>query len=87
MRTLHSSGRSVAEIERAMLELDVRPVLTAHPTESTRRTLLALQSRVAGQTAAQLGTCLLLCGEREEGRRLDPILSAARHLKSSTKAT
>jgi phosphoenolpyruvate carboxylase len=41
MRTLHSSGRSAAEIERAMLELDVRPVLTAHPTESTRRTLLA----------------------------------------------
>ena len=30
-----------------MLGLDVRPVLTAHPTESTRRTLLALQSRVA----------------------------------------
>ena len=27
--------------------LHVRPVLTAHPTESTRRTLLALQSRVA----------------------------------------
>ena len=30
-----------------MLTLDVRPVLTAHPTESTRRTLLALQARVA----------------------------------------
>src|SRR5207237_998129 len=27
--------------------LEVRPVLTAHPTESTRRTLLALQARVA----------------------------------------
>ena len=27
--------------------LDIRPVLTAHPTESTRRTLLALQARVA----------------------------------------
>ena len=30
-----------------MRALDVRPVLTAHPTESTRRTLLALQARVA----------------------------------------
>lgn len=47
MRALHASGRDASEVERAMLELDVRPVLTAHPTESTRRTLLALQSRVA----------------------------------------
>jgi phosphoenolpyruvate carboxylase len=47
MRALHKSGREASEVERAMLELDVRPVLTAHPTESTRRTLLALQSRVA----------------------------------------
>ena len=47
MRTLRSKGHDAAAVERAMLSLDVRPVLTAHPTESTRRTLLGLQARVA----------------------------------------
>jgi phosphoenolpyruvate carboxylase len=47
MRKLHEMGRSADEVERAMLTLDVRPVLTAHPTESTRSTLLGLQARVA----------------------------------------
>jgi phosphoenolpyruvate carboxylase len=47
MRSLKRDGHSAEEVERAMLALDVRPVLTAHPTESTRRTLLALQARVA----------------------------------------
>ena len=47
MRTLKSEGHDAAAVERAMLSLDVRPVLTAHPTESTRRTLLGLQARVA----------------------------------------
>jgi len=47
MRALRVSGRGASEVARAMLGLDVRPVLTAHPTESTRRTLLGLQSRVA----------------------------------------
>jgi len=35
-----------------MLKLDVRPVLTAHPTESTRSTLLGLQARVADKLLA-----------------------------------
>jgi phosphoenolpyruvate carboxylase len=46
MRRLRAEGRSAEEVARAMSRLDVRPVLTAHPTESTRRTLLALQARV-----------------------------------------
>ena len=47
MRRLREDGRSGEEVARIMSKLDVRPVLTAHPTESTRRTLLALQARVA----------------------------------------
>ena len=47
MRRLRESGRTSEEIAAAIARLDVRPVLTAHPTESTRRTLLALQARVA----------------------------------------
>jgi phosphoenolpyruvate carboxylase len=47
MRELRKLGIASEAIERAMLTLDIRPVLTAHPTESTRRTLLGLQARVA----------------------------------------
>ncbi len=47
MRQLRGAGRSADEVAAAIAQLDVRPVLTAHPTESTRRTLLALQARVA----------------------------------------
>jgi phosphoenolpyruvate carboxylase len=47
IRKLREQGRSSADVLAAIETLDVRPVLTAHPTESTRRTLLALQARVA----------------------------------------
>src|SRR3954462_1346078 len=47
MRQLRDLGVSADRIEQAMLNLALRPVLTAHPTESTRRTLLGLQARVA----------------------------------------
>jgi phosphoenolpyruvate carboxylase len=52
MRKLREMGCSADDVERAMLALDVRPVLTAHPTESTRRTLLGLQARVADKLLA-----------------------------------
>ncbi len=47
MRMLREAGHTAEEVAQATARLDVRPVLTAHPTESTRRTLLALQARVA----------------------------------------
>ena len=47
MQALRAAGRSAADVEGGLRRLDVRPVLTAHPTESTRRTLLGLQARVA----------------------------------------
>ncbi|MDQ3517120.1 MAG: phosphoenolpyruvate carboxylase [Gemmatimonadota bacterium] len=56
MRRLRELGRSADEVARAIESLDVRPVLTAHPTESTRRTLLALQARVADLLLARENT-------------------------------
>ena len=47
MQQLRNAGRSAEDVAVAIARLNVRPVLTAHPTESTRRTLLALQARVA----------------------------------------
>jgi phosphoenolpyruvate carboxylase len=47
MRRLREAGHTADDVLDAVARLDVRPVLTAHPTESTRRTLLALQARVA----------------------------------------
>ncbi|HJP60307.1 MAG TPA: phosphoenolpyruvate carboxylase [Gemmatimonadaceae bacterium] len=47
MKQLRAVGASADQVEKAMLRLHIRPVLTAHPTESTRRTLLGLQARVA----------------------------------------
>jgi phosphoenolpyruvate carboxylase len=47
MGQLRKLGATPDAIEQAMLRLDIRPVLTAHPTESTRSTLLGLQARVA----------------------------------------
>ena len=44
---LKQQGRSPAELRAQLAKMDVRPVLTAHPTEATRRTVLALQARIA----------------------------------------
>jgi phosphoenolpyruvate carboxylase len=53
MRRLRQIGATPEAIEQAMLALDIRPVLTAHPTESTRSTLLGLQARVADDLLAR----------------------------------
>ena len=55
LKELIAQGKSAGEVEAAIGALDVRPVLTAHPTESTRRTVLALQARVADLLLARDG--------------------------------
>jgi len=55
MHVLRAQGRTGREVADALARLDVRPVLTAHPTESTRRTLLSLQARVADLLLAREG--------------------------------
>ena len=47
IQRLREAGFGADRIAAALNELEIRPVLTAHPTESTRRTLLSLQARVA----------------------------------------
>jgi phosphoenolpyruvate carboxylase len=52
---LKAKGITLGDIRRLMLELWIEPVLTAHPTESTRRTLLRKQQKVAQLLLGRLG--------------------------------
>jgi phosphoenolpyruvate carboxylase len=47
LRRLRASGMSADDAEAAIGAVRVGPVLTAHPTESTRRTVLSQQARIA----------------------------------------
>jgi len=68
---LREAGHEAAVVRRAIAQLEVRPVLTAHPTESARRTLIALQARLLRAARAFLDPGLQL-GEidRETARRV-----------------
>jgi phosphoenolpyruvate carboxylase len=50
---LKAQGRTATEVRIRLSTLETRPVLTAHPTEATRRTLLNLQARLADALLAR----------------------------------
>jgi phosphoenolpyruvate carboxylase len=52
---LKQHGLSLPDIRRLMLELWIEPVFTAHPTESTRRTILRKQQKIAQLLLGRLG--------------------------------
>ena len=45
--TLASSGAALEQVLETLAELDIQPTLTAHPTESRRRSVIAKQDRIA----------------------------------------
>ena len=47
LQKLHAKGLQLDDVRRLMQEIWIEPVLTAHPTESTRRTILRKQQVIA----------------------------------------
>ncbi len=52
---LKQQGLSLDDVRRLMLEMWIEPVFTAHPTESTRRTILRKQQKIAQLLLGRLG--------------------------------
>ncbi len=53
LEQLRAAGTSADAAAESLSRIEIRPVLTAHPTESTRRTSLDLQARVADALLAR----------------------------------
>ncbi len=52
---LKAQGLSLEDVRRLMLQMWIEPVFTAHPTESTRRTILRKQQKIAQLLLKRLG--------------------------------
>lgn len=55
---LKDEGKSLADIESFLPTLKIEPVFTAHPTESTRRTILEKEQRIAQRLVDRLNPAL-----------------------------
>lgn len=55
LQQLRHAGLELSDVRRLMLEMWIEPVFTAHPTESTRRTILRKQQKIAQLLLSRLG--------------------------------
>jgi phosphoenolpyruvate carboxylase len=55
---LHREGLSLAQVMHLIASMSIEPVFTPHPTESTRRTILRKQQRIAQDLLDRLNTGL-----------------------------
>lgn len=65
VQRLHDEGLSADEVRALLANLLIMPVLTAHPTEAKRRTILVKLNTIAGQLD-ELGRSSRLPSERDE---------------------
>jgi phosphoenolpyruvate carboxylase len=68
VRSLHQQGVSLEQMKRLLQTLSIELVLTAHPTEAKRRTVLSKLQRIS-TILGEIGQENLLPGEMEEYRR------------------
>ncbi|MGI9332917.1 MAG: phosphoenolpyruvate carboxylase [Gammaproteobacteria bacterium] len=73
IRTLRNAGLTLEQVRAELERIEFTPVFTAHPTESTRRTLLVKDQRIAAALLACLDVQAMLPGE------LTAALATVRH--------
>lgn len=77
LQRLKREGHSLADVRRMLGELCLYPVFTAHPTESTRRTVLRKQQRVADLMIERLDPSLTPPEQRSTWERIRTELTSA----------
>ena len=77
LRKLKESGLDLAGVLDLLAALRIEPVFTAHPTESTRRTILHIQQRVARLMLNRLDTSLTPQESRSVWGRIRTEITAA----------
>ena len=77
LQRLKRDGYTAAEVRQMLEGLRIYPVFTAHPTESTRRTMLRKQQRVAELMLERIDPNLTLPEKRSSWERIRTELTSA----------